>query len=282
MKISVGILLHVAVAFLVTRLASHHTMPVTRAQSRRMSMLLLTPGGPSMRRRVSSPFRSRQRSNGAAAQDFQLRQCTEIHSPRHNYFAFHLVSRHTRCGVRIGPPGSPYERPTCSCRTFQETRWTCQHITWLTDRLRSADLQQDEECPRSPFEILSIFGLARVGAQLGWPVQLQHGWDVNGAMLARALPPTLDAGDERHQHRQDAPEESYEDTTDSKEEDLDHLETLVLRLAAMQDEVIGALLQASDQDSFTAQLDHVLSNTRQMLDRLDSLRLGQEAIDEAG
>ncbi|KAF3906436.1 hypothetical protein ABW20_dc0105501 [Dactylellina cionopaga] len=110
------------------------------------------------------------------------------------HFSFNLIpdslSRHEspsldqppKAKVLIGPEGSKYEYPSCTCATFIDTQRACRHIFWVLDNVLiydaeepdnegSLSLRKDGHCLRShtgPYYQLKSTGLADIAHSNGW------------------------------------------------------------------------------------------------------------------
>lgn len=183
-------------------------MPTTRAQSRGQSRALpldvhdssdedsdsdssdtssidtLLRGGSKLLYDISqlSPS-SVQRAKQAFTGQFAVDNCEEKSADGpEKYYAFE-VSETIKAGViRIGPPGSKWTRPSCSCGGPQ----ACHHVFWLLDQVAGRFLPHHEESPYvlqkdgivsskdHPFDQISRLGLDVVAQELRSSFQRQH------------------------------------------------------------------------------------------------------------
>lgn len=145
-------------------------------------------------RQLSPPSirRAKQAFNG----QFTVDHCEEKSAGgRDKYYAFE-VSETMKAGViRVGPPGSKWTRPLCSCGEPQ----ACRHVYWLLDEVAGHSLAHSEESlyvlqrdgyvPSNshPFEQISSLGLELVAKQLQWSFQRTHPGGVSAPILTHRL-----------------------------------------------------------------------------------------------
>ena len=124
------------------------------------------------------PPRAWDQAKDAFAEEFSVDFCSDKLSDE-PYYAFQIVPKLSPQTVRIGSPRSPYPKPTCSCRHFQETQTPCKHVFWLLDRLSDREAKASTESiplskgdpltMHSPFEMISTEGLDAVAKKRKWP-----------------------------------------------------------------------------------------------------------------
>ncbi|KAF3919441.1 hypothetical protein ABW21_db0209319 [Orbilia brochopaga] len=118
------------------------------------------------------------------------------------YFIFNLIPpvhpddtrrEPPKVTVSLGPEGSRFEYPSCTCVDFQETNQACRHIFWVLDNTLtyhdlglenldgSLSLRRDGHCFRShtdPYRQIKSVGLGRIADRHNWVFSGPNQWSV--------------------------------------------------------------------------------------------------------
>ncbi|KAI9800603.1 MAG: hypothetical protein M1833_003261 [Piccolia ochrophora] len=208
-----------------------------------------------------------QRVKDGLGNHFEVHYCIEFPSRPQKYYAFRIVPAETQFGVRIGAPGTQYERPTCSCQDYQERLLACKHIFWLSDQLVQTSLDDSLEGPAhlqdngssttgdSPYAQISNRGLRTIAHELGWRFRSHSGQAVDELAFPRKdqVRDILSTFDPDGALPEEYLTDVYEDISSEsvRSEDFpstDTLEATIFRLATYDEAFFRPLREAVDVD----------------------------------